>query len=67
MERSEGVHGFRATPPLTTISFPGAELGREAARILLGRLDGTLTTPQQVLIRPQLIARGSTGPAKQSA
>jgi DNA-binding LacI/PurR family transcriptional regulator len=56
-----------ATPPLTTISFPGAELGREAARILLGRLDGTLTTPQQVLIRPQLIVHGSTGPAKQSA
>jgi len=56
-----------ATPPLTTISFPGVELGREAARILLGRLDGMLTTPQQVLIRPQLIVRGSTGPAKQSA
>jgi DNA-binding LacI/PurR family transcriptional regulator len=55
-----------ATPPLTTISFPAVEMGREAARILLGHLDGTLTTPQQVLIRPQLIVRGSTGPAKQS-
>lgn len=53
-----------ATPPLTTISFPATELGREAARILLGLLDGTLTTPQQVLIRPELIVRGSTGPAK---
>ncbi len=53
-----------ATPPLTTISFPAAELGREAARILLGLLDGTLTTPQQILIRPELIVRGSTGPAK---
>ncbi|CAG0980797.1 HTH-type transcriptional regulator DegA [Anaerolineae bacterium] len=56
-----------ATPPLTTISFPGAELGREAARILLGRLDGTLTTTQQVLIRPELVVRGSTGPARQYA
>ena len=56
-----------ATPPLTTISFPAAEMGREAARILLGRLDGTLTTPQQVLIRPEFMVRGSTGPAKQSA
>lgn len=54
-----------ATPPLTTISFPAAEMGREAARILLGQLDGTLTTPQQTLIRPELIVRGSTGPAKQ--
>jgi len=53
-----------ATPPLTTISFPAAELGREAARILLGLLAGTLTTPQQILIRPDLIVRGSTGPAK---
>jgi len=56
-----------ATPPLTTISFPAAEMGREAARILLGHLDGTLTTPQQTLIRPELIVRGSTGPARQTA
>jgi DNA-binding LacI/PurR family transcriptional regulator len=54
-----------ATPPLTTISFPATEMGREAARILLGHLDGTLTTPQQVLIRPELVVRGSTGPARQ--
>jgi DNA-binding LacI/PurR family transcriptional regulator len=54
-----------ATPPLTTISFPAVEMGREAARILLGHLDGSLTTPQQVLIRPELIVRGSTGPARQ--
>jgi DNA-binding LacI/PurR family transcriptional regulator len=56
-----------ATPPLTTISFPAAEMGREAARILLGHLDGALTTPQQTLIRPELIVRGSTGPARQTA
>ena len=54
-----------ATPPLTTISFPAAEMGREAARILLGHLDGTLATPQQVLIRPELCVRDSTGPARQ--
>jgi DNA-binding LacI/PurR family transcriptional regulator len=54
-----------ATPPLTTLSFPAAEMGREAARILLGHLVGTLTTPQQVLIRPELMVRGSTGPARQ--
>jgi DNA-binding LacI/PurR family transcriptional regulator len=56
-----------ATPPLTTIRFPDAELGLEAARILLGHLDGTLTTPQQVLIRPELMVRGSTGPARRYA
>lgn len=56
-----------ATPPLTTISFPAVEMGREAARILLGRLDGTLTTPQQVLIHAELCVRGSTGPARHYA
>ena len=56
-----------ATPPLTTLNFPAAEMGREAARILLGLLDGTLTTPQQTLIRPELVVRGSTGPVKQSS
>ncbi len=56
-----------ATPPLTTISFPAVEMGREAARILLGLLDGTLITPQQVLIRPELIVRGSTGLARPSS
>lgn len=54
-----------ATPPLTTINFPAADMGREAARILLEHLSGTLPTPQQVLIRPELVVRGSTGPARQ--
>ena len=56
--------GELATPPMTTISFPSDELGRAAARILLSRLNGTLTAAQQILIRPQLTVRGSTGPAK---
>lgn len=56
--------GELATPPMTTIGFPSDELGREAARILLGRLDGSLAGPQQLLIRPELNVRGSTGPAR---
>ncbi|MCB9423368.1 MAG: LacI family DNA-binding transcriptional regulator [Ardenticatenaceae bacterium] len=55
--------GELITPPLTTISFPAEDLGREAARILIGHLEGTLSKPQQVLLRPELVVRGSTGPA----
>lgn len=52
------------TPPLSTISFPAHEMGYQAARILIGHLTGELTEPQQVLLRPELNIRGSTGPAK---
>lgn len=60
---TDGV-GELITPPLTTIGFPASELGLEAARILIGHLEGTLKGPQQVLLRPELIVRGSTGPAR---
>ena len=49
-----------ATPPLTTIGFPSDDLGRAAARILLDRLDRGRTTPDQVLVAPELTVRGST-------
>ncbi len=50
-----------ATPPLTTIDFPAAKMGGIAARILLDRLDRGRTGPEQVLVRPELTVRGSTG------
>ncbi|MCB8924188.1 MAG: LacI family DNA-binding transcriptional regulator [Ardenticatenaceae bacterium] len=56
--------GELLTPPLTTIGFPASELGMEAARILIGHLEGALTAPQQMLLRPEFIVRGSTGPAR---
>jgi len=49
-----------ATPPLTTVSFPEDEMGREAARLLLDRLDRGRTTAEQVLVRSKLAVRGST-------
>ena len=52
------------TPPLSTISFPAHAMGYQAARILIGQMTGELTEPQQVLLRPELNIRGSTGPAK---
>ncbi len=55
-----------ATPSLTTIDFPADELGAVAARMLLDRLELGRTEPEQVLITPKLVARGSTGPAPRS-
>jgi DNA-binding LacI/PurR family transcriptional regulator len=52
------------TPPLSTISFPQHDMGYEATKILISQLTGASTTPQQLLLKPQLIVRGSTGPAR---
>jgi DNA-binding LacI/PurR family transcriptional regulator len=55
------------TPPLSTISFPAREMGYQATRILIGHMTGELTGPQQVLLRPELNIRQSTGPARVAA
>jgi len=52
------------TPPLSTISFPARDMGYQAARILIGHMTGELSEPQQVLLRPELHIRRSTGPAR---
>lgn len=52
------------TPPLSTISFPAHDMGYQAARILIGHMTGELAGPQQVLLRPELNIRRSTGPAR---
>lgn len=52
------------TPPLTTLSFPGDEMGWQAATILLSQLNGISTRPQQILLSPELTIRGSTGPVR---
>ncbi len=52
------------TPALSTISFPARDMGYQAARTLIGHMTGELSGPQQVLLKPQLNIRRSTGPAK---
>jgi DNA-binding LacI/PurR family transcriptional regulator len=56
--------GELITPPLTTIGFPAKQLGLEAARILVGHLEDTIDGPQQLLLRPILNVRGSSGPVR---
>jgi DNA-binding LacI/PurR family transcriptional regulator len=52
------------TPPLSTISFPAHDMGYQAARMLIDHMAGKIASPQQVLLRPELNIRHSTGPAK---
>lgn len=49
------------TPPLSTISFLAHDMGYQAARILIENMTGITVTPQQVLLRPELHIRSSTG------
>jgi LacI family transcriptional regulator len=50
----------RMAPPLTTIRIPQRDMGAEAARLLLARMNDPTTPVQTVTLRPELIVRGST-------
>ena len=51
-------------PTLTTVRQPLREMGELAARILLQRLDGGEPSGEAfVTVEPELVVRGSTGPA----
>jgi DNA-binding LacI/PurR family transcriptional regulator len=51
-------------PPLTTIRQPLEEMGRIAAKIVLGLIEGKEEYVQEVAVQPRLIARGSTAAPK---
>jgi LacI family transcriptional regulator len=54
-----------ARPALTTISLPRREMARQAVELLLRAITKTGTPSNSVqLMRPELIVRGSTGPAR---
>jgi len=46
-------------PPLTTMAQPFRQVGQEAARLLIRRLQGETTYFQHITLPPQLIVRGS--------
>lgn len=52
----------KLSPPLTTVRVPHAEVGAEAARILLRRLEEPGVDPSTVALQVRLQVRGSTGP-----
>ena len=53
-----------ATPSLTTVRQPLAEMGKRGAQVLLERIDDRdKEFPPEVVMAPELVVRESTGPA----
>jgi LacI family transcriptional regulator len=47
-------------PPLTVVAQPTYEIGRQAAKLLLRRIDGEKFPPRHVVLRAELIERASS-------
>lgn len=47
-------------PPLTAIHWEGSQIGRQAANVLLEKLNNKKSVPKQILIPPKLDLRNST-------
>lgn len=54
----------RLQTPLTTLRQPFAEIGTAATRLLLRLLCGDFVPADTLLVAPELIVRGTTGPLK---
>ena len=53
-----------ATPSLTTVRQPLAEMGERGAQILLERISNREAAyPAEIVMAPELVVRESTGPA----
>jgi LacI family transcriptional regulator len=52
----------RLTPPLTSVSFPHYELGRQAGRLVLEQIEDGPRNAEVHYLAPELKVRGSAGP-----
>ncbi len=57
----------RLTPPLTSLRIPHDEIGNEAAKLLLERIQNPEARVKTVRLLPELIVRGSTTPPKRKS
>jgi len=53
-------------PPLTTVRQPLFDIGREATTILINQIEKKVTEPQTVILKSELIIRGSTAKLKEN-
>jgi LacI family transcriptional regulator len=53
----------RISPALTTIRIQHAEMGRQAAEILLAEMTSLNPAPRDIVLEPQLVIRSSSAPA----
>jgi DNA-binding LacI/PurR family transcriptional regulator len=54
-------------PPLTTVDFPAAEMGRIGVESLIAQLEGETGPPNQRCLQTGITVRQSTGPVKSAA
>lgn len=47
-------------PPLTTVRQHPYQIGKIAAQVMIDRIDGKLTDPKSILLKPELVIRSST-------
>ena len=52
-----------ADPPLTTVRQPIESMGQAAVELLVKEIAGVRVTHAELLFEPELVVRGSTGPA----
>jgi DNA-binding LacI/PurR family transcriptional regulator len=50
-------------PPLTTVRQPIESMGRTAIELLLAQISGSAEAGDELLFEPELVLRGTTGPA----
>jgi DNA-binding LacI/PurR family transcriptional regulator len=50
-------------PPLTTIRQPIDAMGKAAVALLVNQMETVVAHPEELLFEPELVVRGSTGPA----
>ena len=54
-------------PPLTTVRQPIESMGKAAVALLVNQMEGMAVYPEELLFEPELVVRGSTGPAPATA
>jgi DNA-binding LacI/PurR family transcriptional regulator len=50
-------------PPLTTVRQPIEAMGKAAVALLVNQMESISVFPEELLFEPELVVRGSTGPA----
>ena len=51
-------------PPLTTVRQPIESMGKAAVALLVNQMEAVVAHPEELLFEPELVVRGSTGPAR---
>jgi DNA-binding LacI/PurR family transcriptional regulator len=54
-------------PPLTTVRQPIESMGKAAVALLVNQMESVSAHPETLLFEPELVVRGSTGPASGQA